>query len=107
MAYNKATAYGDSQNILESEVGLVVKTRQATKSMASDAGSKKIIKAGTLYTNPSDGTDIGVFLSDYDMTDYEAVPAAVVFQGRVKKDLLDSAAQAKAADFKAKGLYLV
>lgn len=47
MAFNKATRYGESENILDSEVGLVVRTRTATKAMAKD---KKTIKAGALFT---------------------------------------------------------
>lgn len=47
MAFNKATRYGESENILDSEVGLVVRTHTATKAMAKD---KKSLKAGTLFT---------------------------------------------------------
>lgn len=47
MAFNKATRYGESENILDSEVGLVVRTHTATKAMAKD---KKNLKAGTLFT---------------------------------------------------------
>lgn len=107
MAYNKVTKYGESGNILDSEVGLVTKTRQATKSMATDVEGRKVIKAGTLYTNPDDNTDIGVFFEDTDMTDYEAKPVAVVVAGRLKKDKMASAVTAKASNLKAQGLYLV
>lgn len=47
MAFNKATRYGESENILDSEVGLVVRTHTATKAMAKD---EKNLKAGTLFT---------------------------------------------------------
>lgn len=107
MAYNKVTTYGESENIIESETGLVTKTRQADASMATADGSRKVIKAGTLYTNPDDETDIGIFLEDTDMTDYTAKPVAVVKAGRIKKDKVASAVTAKADDLKAQGLYLV
>ncbi|RNL20811.1 hypothetical protein DMP07_04330 [Slackia faecicanis] len=47
MAFNKTEKYGSSENVLESEVGLVVKTRQATQEIA-DSGTK-VLKAGTLF----------------------------------------------------------
>lgn len=51
MAFNKAEQYGESENILESAVGLVTKTKQATKSMA---GSDGVIKAGALFEESED-----------------------------------------------------
>lgn len=107
MALNKATTYGESENILESEVGLVTKTRTAKQSMATESDGRKVLKAGSLYTNPDDATDFGIVFEDYDMTDYDSCPISVVLQGRVRKDRVDSAATAKAADLKAQGLYLV
>lgn len=107
MAYNKVTTYGESENIIESETGLVTKTRQATVSMATADGTRKVIKAGTLYTNPDDSTDIGVFLEDTDMTDYASKPVAVVVAGRIKKDKVASEVTAKKDDLKTQGLYLV
>lgn len=47
MAFNKADQYGESLNILDSEVGLVTKTHQATKAMAGKDG---VLKAGTLFS---------------------------------------------------------
>lgn len=100
MAFNKQTSYGESLNILESEVGLVCKTRQATSAMATDG----VIKAGTLFTG--DG-ELGVVLKDYDMTDCEKYPVSVVFQGRLRADRVAAEATAKASDLKAQGLYLI
>lgn len=107
MAFEKTETYGARQNILDSEVGLVTKTREATQGMAADDGSRKFIHAGDLYTNPDDEKDIGVVFCDYDMTDYEKYPIAVVVEGRVKKDRVSEQAKAKADEFAAKGLYLV
>ena len=205
MAYNKVTSYGDSKNILESEIGLVTKTVQAEQSQASTIDSRKVITAGTLYDdstdeytavsnptadsytavtpvsgdNPStkgwyersgsegsyvytastdttvsdqkkyyakvagdnpkaegwyeksgsvysastdtsvDGTKTyyekthvatgmyGIVLHDYDMTDYDEKPIAIVVQGRVKADKVPSATVSAKSDLAAKGIYLV
>jgi hypothetical protein len=48
-----------------------------------------------------------VFLEDYDMTDTDKCPAAVIFQGRLKADKVSAEAKAKKADLAAAGLYLV
>ena len=104
MPFNKTTSYGESLNILESEVGLVTKTREATKDAAADVDGRKVIKAGSLWSKDA---EIGVVLADYDMTDYEKRPIAVVFQGRLHADRVSSEASAKTADFKAQGLYLI
>lgn len=107
MAFDKTISYGESENILDSEVGLVAKTREATKSMAADIDGRKVIKAGALYTNPDDAKDIGIFMTDYDMTDYEKYPVAVVVQGRVKEGKVAAGVVAKKTELAAKGLYLV
>lgn len=107
MAFNKVAEYGESENILDSAVGLVVKTRQGTQSMATTVDGRKVIKAGSLYTNPDDANDIGVVFTDYDMTDYTAYPIAVVVEGRLKKDKVTSAVTAKAEDLRAVGVRLV
>lgn len=45
MAFNKAVTYGESESIIDSQIGLVAKTHQATKAMAKDG----LIKAGALF----------------------------------------------------------
>ncbi len=107
MPYNKLTSYGETPNILESEVGLVVKTRTAKNSMAATVGDRKIIKAGTLYTNPDDSNDLGIFLNDYDMTDYTERPVAIVVQGRIRADRVGSDVTAKKTNLDALGIKLV
>lgn len=104
MALNKAFTYGESESILDSEVGIVAKTRTATQAMAEEVDGRKIIKAGALFTGAD---EFGVFLEDYDMTDTDKCPAAVIFQGRLKADKVSTEAKAKKADFAAAGLYLV
>lgn len=104
---NKVKTYGHTMNILDSEVGLVTKTRTAVQSMAADIDGRKIIKAGSLYTNPDDATDMGVFFEDYDMTEDEARPVSVVYAGRLRKDRVAAEVSAKEADLKSFGLYLI
>lgn len=107
MPFNKVTEIGASENILDSSVGLVVKSRTGKKTMATADGDRKVIKAGTLYTNPDDNTDIGVVLEDVDMTDDDARPIAVVKEGRLKKDKVAAAVKTKESDLKAIGIRLV
>lgn len=104
---NKVKTYEHTMNILDSEVGLVTKTRTANQAMIAEADGRKVIKAGTLYTNPDKNTDIGVFLEDYDMTDDAARPVAIVFAGRLRKDKVAAEVTAKEADLKSIGLYLI
>ena len=104
---NQVKTYGHAMNILDSEVGLVTKTRTANQSMAADVDGRKIIKAGTLYANPDDEADIGVFFEDYDMTDDAARPVSVVVAGRLRKDRVAAEVAAKESDLKATGLYLI
>ena len=54
MPYNKVTSYQESENILDSEIGLVVKTGLAKQADASTVGSRKIIKAGALFDDSTD-----------------------------------------------------
>ena len=46
MAFMKTEQYKSTPNILESEVGLVLKTYTAEQTNAETVGTKKIIKAG-------------------------------------------------------------
>lgn len=102
MPFNAATKYGESENILESEIGLVTKTRQATKDMA---GSDGILKAGSVFMNGE--TAEGVVFEDYDLADYDAYPISVVVQGRLKADKVSAEAQAQKEAFAKQGLYLI
>lgn len=107
MAFNKVTTYTESENIVESEVGLVTKTREGTQSMATTEDGRKVIKAGTLFQGGT-GEESGIVLHDYDVTDYaDGYPIAVVVAGRVKASKVSTAAQGKKANLAAQGLYLV
>ena len=61
MAFMKTEQYKSTPNILESEVGLVLKTYTAEQTNAETVGTKKIIKAGSVY--PTNATDaIGILI---------------------------------------------
>lgn len=104
MPFITSETFGESENILDSAVGLVVKTRQGTQAMAEDVNGRKVIAAGTLFES---GSELGVVLLDYDMTDDEKYPIAVVLEGRLKKSAVPTETQAKAAELAAAGIRLV
>lgn len=109
MAFNEVKAAFQSRNILESEIGLVTKTRTGVQSGAATVNGRKYIKAGSLYTG-TDGngnTEYGVVFQDYDVTDDAKYPISVIFAGRVRADRVASAVLAKKSDLAAQGLYLV
>ncbi len=107
MAFNKVTTYTDSENVVESEVGLVVKTREGTQAMATTEEDRKVIKAGSLFAGGT-GEESGIVLHDYDVTDYaDGYPIAVIVAGRVKADKVSTAAAEAKESLAAQGLYLV
>lgn len=85
MAFMKTEQFESTPNILESEVGLVLKTYTAEQTNAETVGTKKIIKAGSVYpTNATNATDaIGIVFEDVDMTDDAKRPISVIVAGRV------------------------
>lgn len=82
MAFMQTEKIYSGNNILASEVGLIQKTKEGTKTMAVEEDGKKIIKAGTVFP-ANDGTAIGVVFEDVDMTNDEKRPISVIIAGRV------------------------
>ena len=82
MAFMKTEQYESTPNILESEVGLVLKTYTADQTNAETVGTKKIIKAGSVYPTNATGA-IGIVFEDVDMTDDTKRPISVIVAGRV------------------------
>lgn len=72
---------------MESEVGMVRKTRQIKSSSAVSVGSEKYVLAGTLY---EEGAEKGVVYEDVNVTSGD-MPGSVVMAGRVYGDLLPTA----------------
>lgn len=104
MAFIKEKHYEDSIGILWSQTGLVTKPGMGTQEMAvlGDDGHKTL-EAGTLFA-----TDdlLGVVFEDYDMTEDEEYPIAVVVAGHIRADRITDEAKAKAADFAKQGLFV-
>lgn len=98
MAFMKTEKLYSSNNILASEIGLVQKTNQGTKSMATDEDGRLIIKAGTVFP-ANDSTAEGLVFEDVDITDDEKRPISVIIAGRVIEDRLpvEVAEEAKSA----------
>lgn len=108
MPFNKVSTYHHSLGILDSEVGLVLKTHQGGKELVSkpDDEGRYILKAGTLYTDKETSVN-GVVFEDYDLTDYTDYPIAIVEAGRLRKDRVASEVTGKAEELAKQGLYLV
>ncbi len=103
----KETVYGASESILDSEVGLVLKSRTVKAASAKEVGGRKIIKAGTLFANADVVTEFGIIFEDCDVTGMTDAMVSVVMQGRVKASACATEVTAKKEDFAKVGLYLV
>lgn len=82
MAFMKIKQYKATPNILESEVGLVLKTYTAEQTNATDVDDRKIIKAGSIFPTNATGAK-GIVFEDVDMTDDAKRPISVIVAGRV------------------------
>ena len=102
MAFNEYRGGIQSLNILESEIGLVTKTRTANADTC-EVGNDGVIRAGSLFTGVN---EYGIVFADYNL-DQTAYPISVIFQGRVRAERVSSAAYAKKSDFAGQGLYLI
>ena len=71
---------------LESEVGVVRKTRQITDADAVDVDGEKIVVSGTIWP-ANDGTAEGIVYEDVRVTTGD-MPGSVVLAGRVYEDRL-------------------
>ena len=74
---------------LESEVGLVRKTRLIKAEKGTACGARKLVPAGSLY---EDGDEKGIVYEDVDVTSGD-MPGSVVLAGRVYKDRLPQETQ--------------
>lgn len=82
-------------NFLESEVGLVLKTREITASMGVQDGNYKIVAAGTPFPS-NDGNAVGIVFEPVDVTSGN-MPGSVLVAGRVLAENLNLATAAKTA----------
>lgn len=104
MAYMNVTEGRSAINILESEIGLVTKTRQIPETLGVVDGAHKTVKAGTIFP-ADDGTAEGIVFTDTDVTHGDA-EGSVIVAGRVLAARVDASETAITA-LAAKGLYLV
>ena len=104
MAYMNVTEGRSAINILESEIGLVTKTRQIPETLGVVDGKYKTVKAGTVFP-ADDATAEGIVFTDTDVTDGDAI-GSVIVAGRVLDERVNASETAVAA-LKANGLYLV
>lgn len=79
---------------MESEVGLVRKTRQIKAAGAETIGAEKYVLAGTLY---SEGGEKGIVYEPVNVTSGD-MPGSVVLAGRVYGDLIDAGAKSALED---------
>ena len=94
MSFIRASENGRSMNagyFMESEAGMVLKTRQIKAEGAETVGAEKIVPAGTLFTG--EGGEKGLVYEDVNVTSGD-MPGSVVLAGRVYGDRIDSAAKA-------------
>lgn len=79
---------------MESEVGMVRKTRQIKQDGAEAIGNEKYVLAGTLY---SEGGETGIVYEDVNVTSGD-MPGSVVLAGRVYGDLIPPATKSGISD---------
>lgn len=107
MAFMKTKQYESTPNILESEVGLVLKTYTADATNAAAVNDKKIIKAGSVYPKNATGAK-GIVFEDVDMTDDAKRPISVIVAGRVlEKRLPVTVDEAAKTELTAQGIIFV
>ena len=104
MAYMNVIEGRSAINILESEIGLVTKTRQIPETLGVVDGAHKTVKAGTVFP-ADDGTAEGIVFTDTDVTHGDA-EGSVIVAGRVLAARVN-VSEAAVAALAEKGLYLV
>lgn len=91
-------------NFLESEVGLVLKTKEIPQSMGVADGNRKIVPAGTVFPT-NDESASGIVFETVDVTGGN-MPGPVMVAGRVLKDAITVESEAE-APLAAAGIVLV
>ena len=89
--FYKKTSYAQGANILDSEVGLVLKTYQATNSMATNG----VIKKGTVLPS-NDGYAVGICFEDVDMSNDTKRPISIIAAGRIIESNLPASVESSA-----------
>ncbi|HIW82634.1 MAG TPA: hypothetical protein H9742_14130 [Candidatus Acetatifactor stercoripullorum] len=84
MAFHKTEQTYERPNFLDSEVGLVLKTREIPQSMGKDQDNRKIVAGGTPFPS-NDSSAAGIVFETIDVTDDEKRPGSVIVAGRIIK----------------------
>lgn len=87
---NDKSTGGNAGFFMESEVGLVRKTRQIKAEGATEINGEKYVLAGSLFTGT--GGEKGIIYEDVNVTSGD-MPGSVVLAGRVYGDLISSEAK--------------
>lgn len=95
MSFIREVTKGTGQGyFLESEVGVVRKTRQISAENAVERNGEKYVVAGTVWP-ANDSTAAGIVYEDVNVTSGD-MPGSVVLAGRVYEDRLPAAIAADA-----------
>ena len=87
MAFHKVERTYERLNFIDSEVGLVRKTREIPQSMGKDQDNRKIVVGGTPF--PSNDANVeGLVFETIDITDDEKRPGSVIVAGRIIEENL-------------------
>lgn len=95
MAFHKVERTYERPNFLDSEVGLVRKTREIPQSMGTDQDDRKIVVGGTPFPS-NDANTTGLVFETIDVTDDEKRPGSVIVAGRIIEENLPVALAAAA-----------
>ena len=95
MSFVTNTTCTKRPNFLESEVGLVLKTREIPASMGVQDGIYKIVAPGTPYPS-NDANAVGIVFETVDVTSGN-MPGSVLIAGRVLAEKLNLQTAAKTA----------
>ena len=107
MAFHKVERTYARLNFIDSEVGLVLKTREIPQSMGTDQDNRKIVIGGTPFAC-NDANVEGLVFETIDVTDDEKRPGSVIVAERNNEENLPvELAEAAKAALKKRGFIFV
>lgn len=87
MAFYKVESTYERPNFIDSEVGLVFKTREIPQSLGTEQDGRKIVIGGTPFPS-NDASATGIVFETIDVTDDIKRPGSVLVAGRIIKSNL-------------------
>ncbi len=105
MAFYKVEKTYERPNFLDSEIGLVQKTKEIPQTMGTVQDGRKLVLGGTVFPS-NDGSAEGIVFETIDVTDDEKRPGSVIVSGRIIKDNLPAKLE-EAAETALKAIGLV